>query len=142
LSIERSALEALLEAAAAASAASWSPYSRFPVGAALACGDGAVVTGTNVENRSYGLTICAERSAVCAAVGRGRPDIRAVAVYCAAADDPVPPCGACRQVLTEFCPPGTPVIYSGRDRSRAVVTTLGELLPSDSLHDLADRLPH
>ena len=137
--MERSALEALLDAAAGAASASWSPYSRFPVGAALACADGTVVTGTNVENRSYGLTICAERSAVCAAIGRGSRDIRAVAVFCGAVDEPVPPCGACRQVLTEFCPPATPVIYAGRDRSRAVVTTLGELLPSDSLHDLGSR---
>jgi cytidine deaminase len=135
--MERARLEALLDAAAAAAPASWSPYSRFPVGAALACGDGTVITGTNVENRSYGLTICAERSAVCTAVGRGMRDIRAVAVYCAAVDEPVPPCGACRQVLTEFAPPSTPLIYAGRDRSRAVVTTLGALLPDDSLHDLA-----
>jgi cytidine deaminase len=98
-----------------------------------------VVTGTNVENRSYGLTICAERSAVCAAIGRGLRDIHAVAVFCGAVDEPVPPCGACRQVLTEFCPPATPVIYAGRVRSRAVVTTLGELLPQDSLHDLGRR---
>jgi cytidine deaminase len=137
--MERSALEALLDAAVAAAAASWSPYSRFAVGAALSCGDGTVITGTNVENRSYGLTICAERSAVCAAVNRGRRDIRAVAVYCAAIEEPVPPCGACRQVLSEFCPPATPVIYAGRDRSRAVVTTMGELLPFDSLHDLGRR---
>jgi cytidine deaminase len=139
LSTERSGLEALLDAAAAAAAASWSPYSRFPVGAALACADGTVVTGTNVENRSYGLTICAERSAVCTAVGRGARAFRAVAVYCGAVDEPVPPCGACRQVLTEFSPPDTPVIYAGRDRSRAVVTTLGALFPADSLHDLAHR---
>jgi len=137
--MERSALDELLAAAAAAAAASWSPYSRFPVGAALAFPDGAVVTGTNVENRSYGLTICAERSAVCAAVSGGRRDIRAIAVFCSAIDEPVPPCGACRQVLTEFCPPSTQVIYAGRDRSRAVVTTLGELLPFDSLHDLGRR---
>jgi cytidine deaminase len=136
LSIERARLEALLDAAAGAASASWSPYSRFPVGAALACADGSVVTGTNVENRSYGLTICAERAAVCTAVGRGSRDIRAVAVFCAAAEGPVPPCGACRQVLTEFAPPETPVIYAGGDRTRAVVTTLGALLPSDSLHDL------
>ncbi len=51
----------------------------------------------------------------------------------------MPPCGACRQVLTEFCPPETPVIYAGRDRARAVVTTLGALLPADSLHDLGRR---
>jgi cytidine deaminase len=137
--MERSRLEALLDAAAAAASASWSPYSRFPVGAALSSADGTVVTGTNVENRSYGLTICAERAAVCTAVGRGLRDIRAVAVFCAAADEPVPPCGACRQVLTEFAPPDTPVIYAGRDRARAIVTTLGGLLPFDSLRDLARR---
>jgi cytidine deaminase len=137
--MERSRLEALLDAAATAASASWSPYSRFPVGAALACADGTVVTGANVENRSYGLTICAERSAVCAAVSRGSREFSAVAVYCAAVEDPVPPCGACRQVLTEFAPPDTPVIYAGRDRARAVVTTLGGLLPFDSLHELRRR---
>jgi cytidine deaminase len=139
LSIERPELERLLDAAIVAAAASWSPYSRFPVGAALAGVDGSVITGTNVENRSYGLTICAERTAVGTAVGRGVRGIRAVAVYCAAVDEPVPPCGACRQVLTEFGPPETPVIYAGRERARAVVTTLGALLPADSLHDLGRR---
>ena len=136
MSTEHSPFAALLDAAVAAAAGSWSPYSRFPVGAALLCADGTVVSGANVENRSYGLTLCAERSAICSAVGQLKRDIRAVAVYCGAVEYPVPPCGACRQVLSEFCGPMTPVVYAGTDRSRTVVTTLGELFPADSLHEL------
>jgi cytidine deaminase len=97
-----------------------------------------VVTGTNVENRSYGLAMCAERTAVFTAVAQGLRDFEAIAVSCPAADYPVAPCGACRQVLSEFCPADTPVIFAGKD-GRAVTTTLGELLPRDSLHELADR---
>ncbi len=134
----RADLEALLARAAEAADRAYSPYSRFPVGAALLCGDGEVITGVNVENRSYGLTICAERSALCAAVGRGKREFSAVAVSCPASAVPVPPCGACRQVLSEFCPPETPVIFAGSE-GKAVVATLGELLPRDSLHDLKER---
>jgi cytidine deaminase len=125
----------LIARAAEAARRSYSPYSAFPVGAALLCGDGEVVTGTNVENRSYGLTICAERSAVAAAVGMGKLDFRAVAVSCPASEYPVPPCGACRQVLSEFCAPDTPVFFAGGD-GKPVTMTVGELFPRDSLHDL------
>jgi cytidine deaminase len=118
---------------------SWSPYSRFPVGAALLCEDGTVVTGTNVENRSFGLTNCAERSALFAAVSQGRRAFRALAVCCPAAPQPVPPCGACRQALSEFCAPGMPVFYAGAGEA-VVETTIGMLLPADSLHDLKDAL--
>lgn len=128
----------LVERARQAASCSWSPYSRFPVGAALLCADGAVVTGTNVENRSFGLTNCAERSAIFAAISQGRREFVALAVCCPAATAPVPPCGACRQVLSEFCPPGMPVYYAGAD-GVPVADTIGGLLPSDSLHDLKDR---
>ena len=138
MSIERATMDRLLAAAAEAAAHSWSPYSGFPVGAALLCADGTVVTGTNVENRSYGLTICAERSAAVSAVAQGRRDWVAVAICCPTAEEAVGPCGACRQVLSEFCPPGTPVVYAGRDRNRRVVTTIGKLLPADSLQHLKD----
>ncbi len=130
--------EELLALAAEAAGRTYSPYSRFPVGAALLCADGSVVTGTNVENRSYGLAICAERTAIFTAVARGLRHFEAIAVSCPAADYPVSPCGACRQVLSEFCPPHMPVIFAGRD-GKALSTTLGELLPHDSLHDLAGR---
>lgn len=137
--MERSGHEGLLASAARAAAHSWSPYSKFAVGAALACADGTVITGTNVENRSYGLTICAERAALFTAIGLGRRDIVAVAVACPSARRPVAPCGACRQVLSEFCPPETTVVYAGGDLSAYVVTSLGALLPADSLHELRDR---
>jgi cytidine deaminase len=128
----------LLAKAAEAALRSYSPYSLFPVGAAVLCGDGEVVTGANVENRSYGLTLCAERNAIFAAVGRGKRDFSAVAVSCPASEYPVPPCGACRQVLSEFCAPEMPVFYAGKDGNPATAT-LGELFPRDSLHDLKKR---
>jgi len=110
------------------------------VGAALLCGDGSVVTGANVENRSFGLTNCAERSALFAAVSQGKKGFQAIAVACTASEVPVPPCGACRQALSELCPPDMPVYYAGRD-GRHVATTIGALLPADSLHDLKERTP-
>lgn len=128
----------LLRRAREAARASYSPYSGFPVGAALLCEDGTIITGTNVENRSYGLACCAERSAIFAAVSQGRREFAAVAVCCPASDLPVSPCGACRQVLGEFCPPETPVYFAGKDE-RFVTTSVGELLPHDSLHELKHR---
>jgi cytidine deaminase len=128
----------LLSRARAAARFTYSPYSAFPVGAALLCADGTVITGANVENRSFGLSNCAERSALFAAVSQGKHDFIAIAVCCAASDVPVPPCGACRQVLSEFCPPDMPVYYAGRQEGHLSVT-LGELLPRDSLHGLKRR---
>ena len=125
----------LMEHARGAARHTYSPYSGFPVGAALLCGDGTVITGANVENRSFGLTNCAERSALFAAVSQGKRDFRALAVFCPQSDVPVPPCGACRQALSELCPADMPVLYAGRDGAPSL-TTLGELLPKDSLHDL------
>lgn len=126
--------EGLHRAARRAAESSYSPYSRFRVGAALLCADGTVVTGTNVENRSFGLTICAERAAVASAVGTGRREFLALAVSTPDAAEAVPPCGACRQVLSEFAAPGMPVLYAGREQQAE--TTLGELYPLDSLHNL------
>jgi cytidine deaminase len=130
----------LLEIAREVARHSYSPYSHFPVGAALLCGDGTVVTGTNIENRSFGLTNCAERSALFAAVSQRKRDFQAIAVFCPQSDVPVAPCGACRQVLSEFCPPDMPVYYAGKNGKHAT-TTLGELLPQDSLHDLKTGRP-
>jgi cytidine deaminase len=97
-----SAQSALFEAALAARARAHAPYSRFLVGAALEDSAGRIHTGCNVENASYGLTICAERTAVLKAVSEGSREFRRIAV--AADTSPLtPPCGACRQVLVEFC---------------------------------------
>ena len=97
-----------LEAAARAAARlSYSPYSHYPVGAALLAEDGVVVTGCNIENASYGLTNCAERTAVFKAVSEGRRQFAAL-VIAGGTDTPAYPCGACRQVLSEFCAPACP----------------------------------
>lgn len=106
------ALETLLEHARRAAQNSYSPYSGFRVGAALRLTSGAVVTGTNVENVSYGLTMCAERSALVRAVAEFGPAIRIAAVAVANLNDAAsPPCGACRQMLAEFIVPDAPVAF-------------------------------
>ena len=92
---------ALAQAARAASTHAHCPYSRFPVGAAVLSADGAISAGCNVENASYGLTVCAERNAVSRAVAEGARSIDAVVVYTPTAE-PVTPCGACRQVIAEL----------------------------------------
>ncbi len=117
----------LLDAAQAAQRRAYAPYSRFHVGAAVRLPDGNVVAGANVENASYGLACCAERTAVFTAVAQGARSLREVLVV-ADTDRPVPPCGACRQVLSEFLPPDAPVWLVGRDGA-AARTTVGEILP-------------
>jgi cytidine deaminase len=115
---------ALIKAAIEVRERAYAPYSNYQVGAALLMADGTMVTGVNVENSSYGLTICAERTAVTTAITAGHRKILAVAV---ATDNAGSPCGACRQVLTEFA--GDVPVYlvdkvgNGRD------TTLYSLLP-------------
>ncbi|MGB6690145.1 MAG: cytidine deaminase [Terracidiphilus sp.] len=127
LSTERE-LESLMEAAHYAALNSYSPYSEFRVGAALKLSNGEIVTGTNVENVSYGLTICAERSAVVRAVTQFGPGIRIEAVAVANLNDAAsPPCGACRQVLAEFTAPHAPVIFPTADGPRTM--PFRELLP-------------
>ena len=111
------------------------PYSRFRVGAALLADDGTVITGCNVENRSFGLTVCAERNAVFKAVSSGQRSFKALAVSTPDSETPVGPCGACRQVLSEFMPPSAPVLFGGSGTEK-VKTTLGILYPYDSLHEL------
>lgn len=127
--------EQLISRAREAARFSYSPYSSFPVGAALLCADGTIVAGTNVENRSFGVTNCAERSALFAAVSAGKKDFLAIAVCCPRSEVPVSPCGVCRQALSEFCAPDMPVHLAGKD-GKVVTTTIGELLPRDSLHGL------
>lgn len=119
--------EPLLAAAIAARSHSHSPYSRFAVGAAVETASGEIFGGANVENRSFGVTICAERSAFAAAVSAGHRRFRAVAVV-TSTSPPSPPCGLCRETMTEFCAPETPIGLFNLAGDRRVVS-LGELFP-------------
>jgi cytidine deaminase len=119
----------LLAAADAARACAHAPYSKFHVGAALLCEDGAVIPGCNVENASFGATICAERTAIASAVAQGRTRFIAIAV---AGPERIAlgPCGICRQVLSEFSPDGSLRVIT-RDAAGAMqATTIGALLPA------------
>ena len=116
----------LLDVARAAAEKSYSPYSHFPVGAALECADGTVFTGCNVENAAYGDTICAERTAAVKAVSEGRRDFQRIAIwgdsreYCY-------PCGSCRQFLQEFNRHMT--VICGRGDGAFVSHLLDEMMP-------------
>ena len=129
-------LDNLFKEAEKAANNAYAPYSKFSVGAALLSQDGTIITGANVENRSFGLTICAERSAVVKAVSMGLRSYIAIAISTPDSKIPVGPCGACRQVLSEFMEPSSPVIFGGSSDER-IRSTTGELYPYDSLHDLA-----
>jgi cytidine deaminase len=118
-------LDELLSAARDARERSYAPYSKFRVGAALDTGDGNVIFGSNVENASYGLSICAERAAVVAAVSAGFQRFDAIAVA-GPEGELTSPCGACRQFLAEFNPNMT-VVFTGPEGP--VKANLAELLP-------------
>jgi cytidine deaminase len=121
--------DALVAAARGARARAYAPYSGFAVGAALLTADGTVVEGVNVENASYGLAVCAERAAVFAAVAQGHRRFVAVAVA-GPGEDPVPPCGACRQVLRELPRgPELVVLAAGERGDRLLRASLDQLLP-------------
>jgi cytidine deaminase len=124
--LPRPVCQHLEKAARQASRHSYSPYSRFKVGAAVLAGSGRIYTGCNVENASYGLCNCAERTAIFSAIAAGERRITAVAVYTPTAEL-TRPCGACRQVIHEFGPKAV-VIAVGRSRAR-IETTLESLLP-------------
>ena len=119
----------LVEAAREIRLRSYSPYSKFRVGAAIQGKSGAIYQGTNVENASFGLSICAERAAICQAVAAGEVAFTAIAI-CADGADPTLPCGACRQVLLEFAPDLT-VLVAGDQGMKGEVRqfSLGELIP-------------
>ena len=116
----------LIAAARRAAQAAHAPYSKFRVGAAVLAGSGKIFSGTNVENASYGLSNCAERTAVFTAVAAGDRKIVAVAVY-TPTRKPTLPCGACRQVIHEFGPKAA-IVCACRSRER-IETTLDQLLP-------------
>ncbi len=126
--LPQEALDKLLEQARDAARQSYSPYSGFKVGAALRLTNGKIVTGTNVENGSYGLTICAERAALVRAVSAFGPEIRIEAVAVANLNQAAsPPCGACRQMLSEFVLPDAPVVFPASDGTRTMI--FSDVLP-------------
>lgn len=103
------------------------PYSKFPVGAALSTKDGQIFTGCNIENASYPLTNCAERTAMFKAVSEGQRSFDYLVVT-GNTEGPISPCGACRQVLVEFCEPDMPVLLTNK-KGKVKETTVSELLP-------------
>src|SRR5215217_4181788 len=127
-SIDSKMLTELLARARAAANQAYVPYSEFPVGAAVLAMDGSIHTGCNVENASYGLTICAERVAATAAVSSGHRQIVAVAVS-APKVPRTTPCGACRQFLNEFRPATSDIVIILDDRESGEPVVLEELLP-------------
>ncbi|AKF95087.1 cytidine deaminase [Brevibacillus laterosporus] len=117
----------LIEQAKTARETAYVPYSKFPVGAALLSETGKVYLGCNIENAAYPLCNCAERTALFKAYSEGDKTYQAIAVV-ADTPKPVPPCGACRQVMAEMCPPDMKVILSNLSGD-VTVTTVSELLP-------------
>jgi cytidine deaminase len=119
--------EALFKAARAARKNAHAPYSKFKVGAAVLAEDGRIYAGCNVENSSYGLSLCAERSALAQAVAAGAFKVKAVAIV-TDTRVPCPPCGMCRQAMSEQAKPNLPV-RARTLRGRVTQWTLGQLLP-------------
>jgi cytidine deaminase len=120
-------LRALMEEAERARKNAYAPYSRFPVGAAVLTRRGRVIHGCNIENASYGLSVCAERNAVWKAVSEGERELVAIAIT-ARQGHGAPPCGSCRQVLQEFAPA---IVVLWRDgRGRMLKRRLSTLLPA------------
>lgn len=113
----------------------YAPYSKFTVGAALLCSDGTVFTGCNIENASYGLTVCAERAAIFSAISFGYTDFVKMAIVGGMEgriENICPPCGACRQVMTEFCSTDFEIIlWDGKSLSPLQRYKLGDLMPLD-----------
>ena len=123
-------VQTLMDAAVRAAEQAYVPYSNFPVGAALLANDGTVVTGCNVENASYGLSVCAETAAVVKAMGEGhRGGLEAVVIY-ADTPKPISPCGRCRQVLNELAALGDtdPIVWCANDGD-VTQARLSHLLP-------------
>jgi cytidine deaminase len=121
-------IDTLLHAAREAATRAYVPYSHFPVGAAVLTADGSIVTGVNIENASYGLTVCGERVAMFTAAAQGHRTIRAVAVS-APRQPGTTPCGACRQVLNEFKPDDADLIVILDSATGPTLVPLAQLLP-------------
>ncbi len=122
----KTAQKKLIEQAEAAREKAVAPFSNFKVGAALETKDGAVYTGCNIENASYGLTMCAERVAIFKAISEGEREFKTIAVV-ADTDELTPPCGPCRQIIHEFCG-DIPVILANL-KGEAETVQMNELLP-------------
>lgn len=118
----------LMNHARAVAAKAYAPYSRFQVGCALVTAEGGLHTGCNVENASYGLTICAERNAIFHAVAQEGQGMRIASLAVIALGHEFPPCGACRQVIAEFGAPQLPVSFL--QNGFLTTKTLAELLPA------------
>ena len=118
-------IQKLMDCAIKARENAYSPYSHFAVGAALLCEDGTLFEGCNIENASYGLTNCAERTAIFKAVSEGHVTFKALAVV-ADTEGPCAPCGACRQVMAEF---KIPLLIMGNLMGNIKIVTIEELLP-------------
>ena len=117
----------LIELAVEVSKQAYVPYSHFPVGAVLLTKNGDIYTGVNIENASFGLTNCGERTAIFKAVSEGARDFKELIVY-GQTEKPISPCGACRQVMAEFFEPDLPVTLVSQNKSTVVMTVKG-LLP-------------
>ena len=126
VSISPDTLEEMRKAAVKASRHAYAPYSKFKVGAAVLADDGSIYAGANVENASFGLTVCAERNALFQAVSKGAKGVLAVLIY-APVNKPTPPCGACRQVINEFGPHAD--IISIGEGGASTHHTMSQLLP-------------
>ncbi|WP_143466387.1 cytidine deaminase [Lactococcus garvieae] len=121
------ATKELIEAAREASTHAYVPYSKFPVGAALVTTDGEVYKGCNIENASFGLSNCAERTAIFKAVSEDQFQFSSLYIY-GETSAPISPCGACRQVVSEFCDADMPV-YLLSQTGEVKETSVGQLLP-------------
>ena len=117
----------LIDLAIETSKQAYVPYSHFPIGAVLVANDGSIYTGLNIENASFSLTNCGERTAIFKAVSEGQRDFSELIVY-GETERPISPCGACRQVMVEFFKPDLKVTLVAKDKT-TVEMTVGELLP-------------
>ena len=117
----------LIDLAVKISENAYVPYSHFPIGAVLVTDERKIYTGVNIENASFGLTNCGERTAIFKAVSEGERSFKELIIY-GQTEKPVSPCGACRQVMAEFFEPDLPVTLVAKDKS-TVVMTVKELLP-------------
>lgn len=120
-------IKPLIDQAIEARKHAYTPYSNFQVGAAVLTKNNHVFLGCNIENASYGLTNCAERTAIFKAISEGEKDIEAIVVV-GDTDGPIAPCGACRQVMAEFCDENTKVILTNL-KGNVIETTIKQLLP-------------